>query len=127
MASSGSEKSAQRGGGVPLAAFEEKARVSVPQARIGPLRLVDLLRAHAPEEIIRLVELADMLEAEPAPLRRAVRAVAAMLGRRAELAGIGAAGMRAGMTIALHAAMKARVAAGLSLVSARSCQSFTSS
>jgi hypothetical protein len=62
-----------------------------------------------------------MLEAEPAPLRRAIGAATALLGRRAKLAGFRAARMGAGVAIAFDAAVKPRVAPGL-LRSAKTSQ-----
>lgn len=68
----------------------EGARLPLPASK-GPLRVVNFLGAHAPEEIILGVERADMVEAQPAPLRRAVGGIADAVGRCAELAGRGAA------------------------------------
>src|SRR5579859_1692222 len=62
----------------------ERARLTFP-ARIRPLRGLDLIGVHAREEIVARVEGADMIEAEPAPVRRLV-ATRALARRRAEFA-----------------------------------------
>jgi hypothetical protein len=54
------------------------------------LRLANFLRAHAPEEIILLVELAHMVEAQPAPLRWPIGGMAHILRRGAEFSCISA-------------------------------------
>ena len=71
----------------------EGAGLAVPAA-IGVLRVADLVGAHPVEIIVAGVELADMVEAEPAPLARPVEAGALGAGR-AELAGRVAAGLGA--------------------------------
>ena len=83
------------------------AGLPVP-AGIRPLRLLDLVRAHAFEEIIAVVERAHMIEAEPLPLARPVEAIAPPLRyRRTKFAGLCAAGMGAGF-LAINTTMQAR-------------------
>ena len=72
--------------------MREGAGFALP-ARIGALRAVDLVRAHAFEEIIAAVERADMLQAKPAELSRPVAAACAFRRRRAELARFVATGV----------------------------------
>src|SRR5687768_11647460 len=68
---------------------------------------LDLLGSHAGEIIIAEVEVADMVEAQPAPVARPVEIWTAAISRgRAELARLGAAGMGAGRLFALDAAVK---------------------
>ena len=72
----------------------EGAGLAVPAA-IGILRGADLVGAHPLEIIVAGVELADMVEAEPAPVAGPVEVRAASGAGRAEFAGRVAAGLGA--------------------------------
>ena len=95
----------------------EGPRLTLPTAE-GALRGIDLLRVHALEIIIFRVERADMIEAEPAPLRWAIGCASPLLWRRAEFAGLFTAWMRADAAIPRHTAMKARVSLWLVIIGA---------
>lgn len=78
----------------------------------------DLLGAHALEEIILLVERADMLLTQPAPARGAIEAITYVFGRGAKLTGIFAAIIQARAIMPPgHPAMEAIMSARLSLFS----------
>ena len=86
-------------------AIDSPARVP---AADGMLRFENLLMVHAGEEIIALVEFADMIEAEPAIFAGAVVATAAAINWRcAEFAAFCTAFNRAGPALGLDAAVKA--------------------
>ena len=68
------------------------------------LRRLDLLRAHASEEVVAGVVLADMFEAQPLPLPRTIEGRCAE--RRLELAGLGASGHCATGSCAFYPAVK---------------------
>src|SRR5579875_2877011 len=86
----------------------ERAGLAFP-AGIGALRVVDLLGAHALEEIVAGVEFADMVEAEPAIAARPVAARRALRRRHTKLAGFVAAGMLAAPVAVGHAAVEASI------------------
>src|SRR3546814_13951337 len=65
-------------------------------SRIGALGGGDLLRAHAGEEIIALVEFAHMVQAQPAPIRPLPVRSASFQRRRAKFSRLLAARNRAG-------------------------------
>src|SRR6476469_1527894 len=99
--------------------LERVGEVAPPRRRVGAigkaparplpagervLRLGDLRRAHALEEIVPRVVLADVVEAQEAPAARPVEIRG--LERRLELSGRGAAGDGAPVPRAFHAPMQ---------------------
>ena len=93
----------------------EGAGLAVP-AGIGILRLGNFVRAHPLEIIVAGIELADMVETEPAPVARTVETGSSAGGRRrAKLARLVAAGLRAGGAALLDPAVEF----GLTLTAAR--------